>query len=93
MDSITQYFQRSLDAERRANASTLLPGSVVEQSAEMRLEVESLMNETEASFKAKQEEQSRLLDELAGKLQSLDLAEVSEKVKCRAFGKRAREWS
>ncbi|XP_028601604.2 laminin subunit beta-1 [Podarcis muralis] len=79
LDSITQYFQRSLDAERRANASTLLPGSVVEQSAEMRLEVESLMNETEASFKAKQEEQSRLLDELAGKLQSLDLAEVSEK--------------
>lgn len=70
----------SLDAEKRANASVLLPGSVVEQSAEMRLEVESLINDTEAKFKATQEEQSRLLDELAGKLQSLDLAEVSEKM-------------
>ncbi|KAF7246578.1 Laminin subunit beta-1 [Varanus komodoensis] len=79
LDSITKYFQMSLDAEKRANASVLLPGSLVEQSAEMRLEVESMINETEANFKAKQEEQSRLLDELAGKLQSLDLAEVAEK--------------
>ncbi|XP_039210424.1 laminin subunit beta-1 [Crotalus tigris] len=80
LDSITKYFQMSLDAEKRANASVLLPGSLVEQSAEMRLEVESLINDTEAMFKSTQEEQSRLLDELAGKLQSLDLAEVSEKV-------------
>ncbi|KAM3832403.1 laminin subunit beta-1 [Vipera latastei] len=80
LDSITKYFQMSLDAEKRANASVLLPGSLVEQSAEMRLEVESLINDTEAAFKAAQEEQSRLLDELAGKLQSLDLAEVSGKV-------------
>ncbi|XP_015684412.1 laminin subunit beta-1, partial [Protobothrops mucrosquamatus] len=80
LDSITKYFQMSLDAEKRANASVLLPGSLVEQSAEMRLEVESLINDTEAAFKSTQEEQSRLLDELAGKLQSLDLAEVSEKV-------------
>lgn len=81
LDSISKYFQMSLDAEKRANASSLLPGSVLEQSAEMRLEVESLINETEAKFKAKQEEQSGLLDELAGKLQSLDLAEVAEKVR------------
>ncbi|KAL7976262.1 hypothetical protein Chor_002481 [Crotalus horridus] len=80
LDSITKYFQMSLDAEKKANASVLLPGSLVEQSAEMRLEVESLINDTEAAFKSTQEEQSRLLDELAGKLQSLDLAEVSEKV-------------
>uniref|UniRef100_A0A8C6YF53 Laminin subunit beta-1 n=1 Tax=Naja naja TaxID=35670 RepID=A0A8C6YF53_NAJNA len=80
LDSITKYFQMSLEAEKRANASVLLPGSLVEQSAEMRLEVESLINETAATFQATQEEQSRLLDELAGKLQSLDLVEVSEKV-------------
>ncbi|XP_070802691.1 laminin subunit beta-1 [Pituophis catenifer annectens] len=80
LDSITKYFQMSLEAEKRANASVLLPGSLVEQSAEMRLEVESLINETAATFQATQEEQSRLLDELGGKLQSLDLAEVSEKM-------------
>ncbi|KAL8220995.1 UNVERIFIED_CONTAM: Laminin subunit beta-1, partial [Gekko kuhli] len=77
LDSITKYFQMSLAAEERVNASTLLPGSVIEQSAELRLEVESLINETE--FKVKEEEQSRLLDQLAGKLQSLDLTEVAEK--------------
>lgn len=68
----------SLSAEERVNASTLLPGSIIEQSAELRLEVENLINETE--FKAKEEEHSQLLDQLAGKLQSLDLAEVAAKV-------------
>nr|XP_013801983.1 PREDICTED: laminin subunit beta-1 [Apteryx mantelli mantelli] len=79
LDSITKYFQMSLEAEDRVNASTIHPGSVVEMSAQTRQEVEDIINEKEAEFKAKQEEQSRLLDELAGKLQSLDLSEVAEK--------------
>uniref|UniRef100_A0A8B9D8D8 Laminin subunit beta-1 n=1 Tax=Anser cygnoides TaxID=8845 RepID=A0A8B9D8D8_ANSCY len=77
LDSITKYFQMSLEAEERVNASTVHPDSAVELSAQTRQEVEDLIDEKEAQFKAKQEEQSRLLDELAGKLQSLDLAEVS----------------
>ena len=80
MDSITKYFKMSLEAEERVNASTVHPDSAVELSAQTRQEVEDLINEKEAQFKAKQEEQSRLLDELAGKLQSLDLAEASAKV-------------
>uniref|UniRef100_A0A8C0BBK4 Laminin subunit beta 1 n=1 Tax=Buteo japonicus TaxID=224669 RepID=A0A8C0BBK4_9AVES len=79
LDSITKYFQMSLEAEERVNASTVHPDSPVELSAQTRQEVEDLINEKEAQFKAKQEEQSRLLDELAGKLQSLDLSEVAEK--------------
>ncbi|KAK2535550.1 Lamb1 [Columba livia] len=79
LDSITKYFQMSLDAEERVNASTVYPDSAVELSAQTRQEVEDLISEREAHFKAKQEEQSRLLDELAGKLQSLDLSEVAEK--------------
>ncbi|PKU40260.1 laminin subunit beta-1 [Limosa lapponica baueri] len=79
LDSITKYFQMSLEAEERVNVSTVHPDSAVELSAQTRQEVEDLINEKEAQFKAKQEEQSRLLDELAGKLQSLDLAEVAEK--------------
>lgn len=71
----------SLEAEERVNASTVDPDSAVELSAQTRQEVEGLINEKEAQFKAKQEEQSRLLDELAGKLQSLDLSEVAEKVR------------
>uniref|UniRef100_A0A8C0BB95 Laminin subunit beta-1 n=1 Tax=Buteo japonicus TaxID=224669 RepID=A0A8C0BB95_9AVES len=77
LDSITKYFQMSLEAEERVNASTVHPDSPVELSAQTRQEVEDLINEKEAQFKAKQEEQSRLLDELAGKLQSLDLSEVT----------------
>ncbi|XP_021240282.1 laminin subunit beta-1 [Numida meleagris] len=80
LDSITKYFQMSLEAEERVNASTVHPDSAVELSAQTRQEVEDLINEKEAQFKAKQEEQSRLLDELAGKLQSLDLAEASAKM-------------
>ncbi|XP_039372294.1 laminin subunit beta-1 [Mauremys reevesii] len=79
LDSITKYFQMSLEAEERVNASTVHPDSLVELSAQTRQEVEDLISEQEAQFKAKQEEQSRLLDELAGKLQSLDLSEVAEK--------------
>lgn len=70
----------SLEAEERVNASTIHPDSAVELSAQTRQEVEDLIKEKEAQFKAKQEEHSRLLDELAGKLQSLDLADMSTKV-------------
>lgn len=42
--------------------------------------VEHLMMERESQFKEKQEEQARLLDELAGKLQSLDLSAAAELV-------------
>ncbi|XP_071468998.1 laminin subunit beta-1 [Marmota flaviventris] len=78
LDSITKYFQTSLDAEERVNASTTDPNSTVEQSALTRDKVEDLMLERESQFREKQEEQARLLDELAGKLQSLDLSAAAE---------------
>lgn len=78
LDSITKYFQMSLEAEKRVNASTTDPNSTVEQSALTRDRVEDLMLERESPFKEQQEEQARLLDELAGKLQSLDLSAVAQ---------------
>lgn len=62
------------------NASTTDLNSTVEQSALTRDRVEDLMLERESQFKEKQEEQARLLDELAGKLQSLDLSAAAEMV-------------
>lgn len=53
----------------------------MEQSALTRERVEDLMLERESQFKEKQEEQARLLDELAGKLQSLDLSAAAEMVR------------
>ncbi|XP_033612694.1 laminin subunit beta-1 [Fukomys damarensis] len=78
LDSITKYFQMSLEAEERVNASTTDPNSTVEQSALLRERVEDLMLEQESQFREKQEDQARLLDELAGKLQSLDLSAAAE---------------
>uniref|UniRef100_A0A8B9D8R0 Laminin subunit beta-1 n=1 Tax=Anser cygnoides TaxID=8845 RepID=A0A8B9D8R0_ANSCY len=52
LDSITKYFQMSLEAEERVNASTVHPDSAVELSAQTRQEVEDLIDEKEAQFKA-----------------------------------------
>ncbi|XP_039103134.1 laminin subunit beta-1 [Hyaena hyaena] len=78
LDSITRYFQMSVEAEERVNASTTDPDSAVERSTLTRDRVEELLLERESQFREKQEEQARLLDELAGKLQSLDLSTVAE---------------
>nr|XP_033814369.1 laminin subunit beta-1 isoform X1 [Geotrypetes seraphini] len=79
MDSISKYFQMSLEAEAKSNFSTMNPDGLVAQSAATRQKVEDLLLKNEAWFKEEQEDQSRLLDELAGKLQSLDLSTVAEK--------------
>ncbi|KAL2093323.1 hypothetical protein ACEWY4_010635 [Coilia grayii] len=78
-DSITKYFQQSLEAESRANASSSDPDSIVEQSASLRQTVEQRMNETGDEFINKQEEHAKRLDDLAGQLETLSLAELSEK--------------
>uniref|UniRef100_A0A673U039 Laminin subunit beta-1 n=2 Tax=Suricata suricatta TaxID=37032 RepID=A0A673U039_SURSU len=78
LDSITKYFQMSVEAEERVNASTTDSNSTVDQSTLTRERVEELLLERESQFREKQEEQARLLDELAGKLQSLDLSAVAE---------------
>lgn len=75
----------SLEAEKRVNASTTDPNSTVEQSELTRESVEHLMMEQESQFREKQEEQARLLDELAGKLQSLDLSAAAEMVRVRGW--------
>ena len=71
----------SLEAEERVNASTINSNSTVEQSALTRDRVEDFILEQESQFREKQEEQARLLDELAGKLQSLDLSAAAEMVR------------
>uniref|UniRef100_A0A6I8NPL0 Laminin subunit beta-1 n=1 Tax=Ornithorhynchus anatinus TaxID=9258 RepID=A0A6I8NPL0_ORNAN len=79
LDSITKYLQTSREAEERVNASTADAASPVAQSTLARERVERLMEAEEDRFRRQQEEQSRLLDELAGRLQSLDLAAVASK--------------
>nr|XP_015207975.1 PREDICTED: laminin subunit beta-1 [Lepisosteus oculatus] len=78
-DSVSKYFQQSMDAEARVNASTTDPGNTVEQSSAIRQQVEDKMNETRLQFDENQAEYSKRLDDLAGQLESLDLTELSEK--------------
>lgn len=78
----------SLEAEEHVNASTTNANGTVEQSALTRERVEDLMLEQESQFREKQEEQARLLDELAGKLQSLDLSAAAEMVRFESLARR-----
>lgn len=78
----------SLEAEERVNASTTDSSSTVEQSAFTRDKVEALIVEGESQFREKQEEQAGLLDELAGKLQSLDLSAAAQMVRCKSLASR-----
>lgn len=70
----------SLEAEEKVNASAVNLDSILEHSAATRREVEDLIDEKDTVFKQIQDEQSRILDELAGEIQNLDLSSVSEKV-------------
>uniref|UniRef100_A0A8C1PCE8 Laminin subunit beta-1 n=1 Tax=Cyprinus carpio TaxID=7962 RepID=A0A8C1PCE8_CYPCA len=77
--SVTRYYEQSQMAEIRANASTIDPGNLVNQSATLRTETEDLMNQTKEEFIQRQDEFSKKLDNLAGQLETLDLSELSEK--------------
>ncbi|KAK1167043.1 laminin subunit beta-1-like [Acipenser oxyrinchus oxyrinchus] len=79
LDSVNKYFQQSMDAESRVNASTTDPDNTVEQSSAIRQQVEDLMNETRIQFEENQENYTKHLDDLAAQLQTLDLSEVNEK--------------
>uniref|UniRef100_A0A4W5Q7S6 Laminin, beta 1a n=1 Tax=Hucho hucho TaxID=62062 RepID=A0A4W5Q7S6_9TELE len=78
-DSVTKYYQQSLAADARANASTSGPGNPVESSAILRQATEDKMNDTREEFYRRQEEHAKRLDDLAGQLETLDLSELSEK--------------
>ncbi|KAJ8269151.1 hypothetical protein COCON_G00117580 [Conger conger] len=78
-DSINKYFQQSMEAEARVNASTSDPDSTVQQSADLRQNVEDRMNQTKEEFNARQDEHAKTLDDLAGQLETLDLSELSDK--------------
>uniref|UniRef100_A0A673HN73 Laminin subunit beta-1 n=1 Tax=Sinocyclocheilus rhinocerous TaxID=307959 RepID=A0A673HN73_9TELE len=77
--SVTRYYEQSQMAEIRANASTIDPDNLVNQSATLRTETEDLMNQTKEEFIQRQDEFAKKLDNLAGQLETLDLTDLSEK--------------
>ncbi|KAM7003159.1 laminin subunit beta-1-like isoform 1-T1 [Tautogolabrus adspersus] len=78
-DSVTKYFLQSQAAEARANASSMDTGSPVETSSSLRQLTEDKLNQTREEFLKRHSEHAQRLDDLAGKLQTLDLSELSHK--------------
>uniref|UniRef100_A0AAX7TKC3 Laminin subunit beta-2 n=1 Tax=Astatotilapia calliptera TaxID=8154 RepID=A0AAX7TKC3_ASTCA len=84
-DSILSSYNRSRDAERRANESTTTKPSTVSQSADTRRRTERLIAAKKDDFNRKNAANKRALGELNTKTQGLDMKKLNEKV-CGAPG-------
>uniref|UniRef100_A0A8C5FLL0 Laminin, beta 2 (laminin S) n=1 Tax=Gadus morhua TaxID=8049 RepID=A0A8C5FLL0_GADMO len=78
-------YNRSRDAERRANESTTTRPSTVSQSADMRRRTERLITAKKDDFNRKNAANKRALGDLNGRVQGLDMKKINEKV-CGAPG-------
>ncbi|KAI4871644.1 hypothetical protein NFI96_018573, partial [Prochilodus magdalenae] len=84
-DSIRASYNKSWDAERRANQSTTDTPSTVSQSADTRKKTERLIAEKKDDFNRKNAANKRALSDLNAKAQGLDIKKINEKV-CGAPG-------
>uniref|UniRef100_A0A672ITP8 Laminin, beta 2 (laminin S) n=1 Tax=Salarias fasciatus TaxID=181472 RepID=A0A672ITP8_SALFA len=84
-DSIRSSYNRSGDAERRANESTVTRPSTVSQSADTRRRTERLIAAKKDDFNRKNAANKRALGDLSTRAQGLDMKKINEKV-CGAPG-------
>lgn len=84
-DSIRASYNKSRDAEHRANRSTTDTPSTVSQSADTRKKTERLIGQKRDDFNRKNAANKRTLTDLNAKVQNLDLKKINEKV-CGAPG-------
>uniref|UniRef100_A0A3Q2YST7 Laminin, beta 2 (laminin S) n=1 Tax=Hippocampus comes TaxID=109280 RepID=A0A3Q2YST7_HIPCM len=79
-DSIRTSYNKSYDAERRANQSTVSRPSTVSQSADTRRRTERLISAKKDDFNRRNAANKRSLGEIKTKVQNLDLRKINEKV-------------
>uniref|UniRef100_A0A8C7J465 Laminin, beta 2 (laminin S) n=1 Tax=Oncorhynchus kisutch TaxID=8019 RepID=A0A8C7J465_ONCKI len=79
-DSIHSSYNKSRDAERRANQSTTTTPSTVSQSADTRRKTERLISAKKDDFNRKNAANKRALGDLNAKAQTLDMKKINEKV-------------
>ncbi|XP_055788480.1 laminin subunit beta-2-like [Salvelinus fontinalis] len=84
-ESIHSSYNKSRDAERRANQSTTTTPSTVSQSADTRRKTERLISAKKDDFNRKNAANKRALGDLNAKAQTLDMKKINEKV-CGAPG-------
>uniref|UniRef100_A0AAR2JPG2 Laminin, beta 2 (laminin S) n=1 Tax=Pygocentrus nattereri TaxID=42514 RepID=A0AAR2JPG2_PYGNA len=80
-DSIRASYNKSRDAEHRANQSTTDTPSTVSQSADTRKKTERLIAEKKDDFNRKNAANKRALSDLNAKAQGLDIKKINEKVR------------
>uniref|UniRef100_A0A8C7UGZ5 Laminin subunit beta-2 n=1 Tax=Oncorhynchus mykiss TaxID=8022 RepID=A0A8C7UGZ5_ONCMY len=79
-ESIRSSYNKSRDAERRANQSTTTTPSTVSQSADTRRKTERLISAKKDDFNRKNAANKRALGDLNAKAQTLDMKKINEKV-------------
>uniref|UniRef100_A0AAY5KK94 Laminin, beta 2 (laminin S) n=1 Tax=Esox lucius TaxID=8010 RepID=A0AAY5KK94_ESOLU len=79
-DSIRISYNKSRDAEKRANQSTTTTPSTVSQSADTRRKTERLILAKKDEFNRKNAANKRALGDLSAKAQTLDMKKINEKV-------------
>ncbi len=79
-DSIRSSYNKSRDAERRANESTTTRPSTVSQSADTRRRTERLIAAKKDDFNRKNAANKRALGDLNAKAQGLNMKKINEKV-------------
>lgn len=79
-DSIRSSYNKSRDAERRANESTTTRPSTVSQSADTRRRTERLIAAKKDDFNRKNAANKRALGDLNTRAQGLDMKKINEKV-------------
>lgn len=79
-DSIRSSYNKSRDAERRANESTTTRPSTVSQSADTRRRTERLIAAKKDDFNRKNAANKRALGDLNARAQGLDMKKINEKV-------------
>lgn len=79
-DSVHISYNKSRDAERRANESTTTKPSTVSQSADTRRRTERLISAKKDDFNRKNAANKRALGDLNTRAQGLDLKKINEKV-------------
>uniref|UniRef100_A0A665X2B1 Laminin subunit beta-2-like n=1 Tax=Echeneis naucrates TaxID=173247 RepID=A0A665X2B1_ECHNA len=84
-DSLRSSYNKSQDAERRANESTTTTPSTVSKSAETRRRTERLISAKKDDFNRKNAANKRALGDLNNRAKGLDMKKLNEKV-CGAPG-------
>lgn len=81
LDSIQEYYQQSVEAQRQVNQVTTDEYSPVEKSAGLRQATQAKLDAVKGEFELKHRLDSEILNTLNQELEQEDLSQLSQQVK------------